>query len=198
MSPFGSYGRANRPGKPVALSLGRANPPGEPGSGSRTARLGRDTSPYLRTFPSLLLIALLAVSSAVAAEPAPSRVDVLFFHRTFRCPDCLHMEAYAAEAVAARAEERVTGRLLFRAINLDDHAHAHYAEHYGVEISSVVLARFADGQEVAWTNLPLVWELVEDRQNFLAYLEMEISGQLEQLPAPLNPEPTALLRKESP
>ncbi len=145
---------------------------------------------------SLLLVALMAGSSAVASEPAPSRVDVLFFHRTFRCPDCLHMEAYAAEAVAARPTERDAGRLGFRAFNLDVGDHSQYSERYGVETSAVVLSQVTDGQETAWTNLPLVWQLVENRQNFMAYLDMEISGQLDQLFDPA--EPTTPVQKESP
>jgi hypothetical protein len=46
----------------------------------------------------------------------------------------------------------------------------------------VVLSRRVSGKEVAWTNLPAVWEVVGDKSNFIAYVEMEIAKQLEQLP----------------
>ena len=129
-----------------------------------------------------LLLASKAVVPTIAADPAASRVDVFYFHRTFRCTGCLNMEAYAAEATERLTAEREAGRLLFRAINLDEESDKHFAKDYALEFSSVVLSRRVHGQEAAWTNLPAAWELVGDKQNFVAYVETEIAKQLEQLP----------------
>jgi hypothetical protein len=136
---------------------------------------------------SFILLGLLCacsagMDSARAAEPDPARVEVFYFHRTLRCPTCLTMETFTAEAAEHFSAEKNTGRLRFRAINLDDEGPRHFAQDYGLEFSSVVLSRWTNGQEAAWTNLPSAWSVVGDRSNFIAYVEMEISKQLGQLP----------------
>jgi hypothetical protein len=129
-----------------------------------------------------LLLVCTAFPSVWAADPSPDRVDVLYFHRTLRCPGCLDMEAFAAEAVARFPAERDAGRLTWRAINLDDPDQRHFEQDYALEFNSVVLSRRASGREAVWTNLPDVWPLVGDRSNFVAYVEMEIGAQLDRLP----------------
>ena len=94
------------------------------------------------------------------------------------------MEAYAAEAVARFATDREAGRLSWRAVNIDEPGDRHFQQDYALEINSLVLSRHEAGREVAWTNLPDVWALVGDKSDFVAYVEMEISKQLEQLPKP--------------
>ena len=138
----------------------------------------------LRSFAlfGLLFAAVPFADRSGAAEPAPARVEVYYFHRALRCSGCLDMEAFTAEAVARFPVEREAGRLLFRAVDLDDENNRHFAADYALDFSSVVLSRRANGQEAAWTNLPTVWELAGDKSNFIAYVEMEIAGQLERLP----------------
>ena len=131
---------------------------------------------------SFVLLGLLLACSASATDPTPSCVDVFYFHRTLRCPTCLNMEAFTAETAEHFSAERDAGRIRFRAINLDDESDRHFEQDYSLEFSSVVLSRRVNGQEVAWTNLPSIWELVGDKQNFIAYVETEISKQLDQLP----------------
>ena len=154
---------------------GRENSPSEP-----KARLVRDASPYLKVTIGLLL-GCAAFHSARAVDTPPARVDVLYFHRTLRCPGCLDMEAFAAEAVARFPAERDAGRLTWRVINLDEPGQRHFEQDYALEFNSVVLSRRANSQETAWTNLPSVWPLVGDRSNFVAYVEMEIATQLGQI-----------------
>lgn len=128
---------------------------------------------------------------ALAAAPLPGRaeeprpaphVEAVYFHRTLRCPSCLDMEKFTAEAVGRFPAERETGRLQWRIIDLDGEGNQHFEQDYALEFNSVVLVRRANGREIAWTNLPSVWPLVGDRSNFISYVEMEIARQLEQLP----------------
>ena len=133
-------------------------------------------------FVGFLLAGLPSADRALAAESDPAHVDVFYFHRTARCPTCLDMEAYTGEAVGHFVAEREAGRLVFRAVNLDDEPARHFERDYALEFSSVVLSRRASGREAAWTNLPAVWSVVGDKSNFIAYVEMEIAKQLAQLP----------------
>ena len=127
----------------------------------------------------------LALASGERGEEAPqAQLQVLYFHRTARCPSCLNMEAYAAEAVERFASDRDAGRISWRAVNIDEPGDRHFQEDYALEVNSLVLSRHEAGREVAWTNLPDVWALVGDKSNFVAYVETEISKQLEQLPKP--------------
>mgnify|MGYP003595574300 CR=1 FL=1 len=127
----------------------------------------------------------LALASGGRGEEAPqAQLQVLYFHRTARCPSCLNMEAYAAEAVERFASDRDAGRISWRAVNIDEPGDRHFQEDYALEVNSLVLSRHEAGREVAWTNLPDVWALVGDKSNFVAYVETEISKQLEQLPKP--------------
>ena len=134
--------------------------------------------------PVAVLGLCLALASGVhAGDPPPQgQVEALYFHRTARCPSCLNMEAYAGEAVSRFAADRDAGRLTGRAVNIDEPGNRHFQRDYALEINSLVLSRHEAGREVAWTNLPDVWALVGDRSNFVAYVEMEIAKQLDQLP----------------
>lgn len=140
----------------------------------------------MNAFRSFTLLGLLLLAGMTAgwaaAPPSAAHVDVFYFHRTARCPTCLDMEAYAAEAAGRFSAEREAGRIFFRAINLDDETHRHFARDYALEFSSVVLSRRVNGREAAWTNLPAVWSVVGDKPNFVAYVETEIARQLDQLP----------------
>jgi hypothetical protein len=129
-----------------------------------------------------LLLGCAAIVPTLAGEPAPSRLEVFYFHRTLRCPSCINMENFTAGALGRFPTDREAGRLLWRVVNLDADSDKHFEQDYALEFNSVVLSRYVQGQEVAWTNLPNVWELVGDKQNFIAYVEMEIAKQLEQLP----------------
>jgi hypothetical protein len=132
---------------------------------------------------SLVFLGLSLVCTGGATEPPPSaQVVVLYFHRTARCPTCLNLEAYTAEAVGHFPADRESERLQWRAVNLDEESNRHFAPDYALEFSSVLLSRRVGGKEVAWTNLPAVWAIVGDKSNFIAYVEMEIAKQLEQLP----------------
>ena len=133
-----------------------------------------------------LLFGLFLAGHAMAAGaggtlPASNRVEVFYFHRTTRCHGCLDMEAFTAAAADRFPAERLSGRLTFRAVNLDDATDRHFAQDYALDFSSVVLSRRVAGQEAAWTNLSKAWELVGDQTNFTAYVEMEIAAQLKQL-----------------
>ncbi len=141
-----------------------------------------------RRRPFVLLGALLACAAVVtvladAVEPRPAtQVEATYFHRTLRCPACIDMEAFIAEAVGHFPAERDAGRLQWRVINLDDEGNRHFEKDYALEFNSVVLSRRVNGQEVAWTNLPDVWKLIGDQPTFIAYIESEIRPQLEKLP----------------
>ena len=146
---------------------------------------GRELFRHEGFFPKKDILAKwreLNVPLTANTPPAEAQVEVFYFHRTLRCPSCVDMETFAAEAVGHFTDAQNAGRLRWRVINLDDEGNRHFEQDYALEFNSVVLSRRVNGQEVAWTNLPDAWKLIGDKPTFIAYIESEILPQLEQLP----------------
>lgn len=117
--------------------------------------------------------------SSAPAEPA-STVVVTYFHTTARCVSCLKIEdltnATMAERFAAPIAEK---RVVWRSVNLDEPANAHYAKDYALHTKSVVVSEVKGGFEVRWKNLDRVWHLLGDPESFQSYVEKEVQGFLD-------------------
>jgi hypothetical protein len=114
-------------------------------------------------------------SQAAADTTARShRVLAYYFHTTQRCATCRKIEAYTAEAIQAGfPEELKTGRLVFQALNVDEPANKHFLSDYKLFTKSVVLVDEQSGKQIAWKNLPKIWELVGDKDRFTRYVQSE-------------------------
>ncbi len=128
-----------------------------------------------------------AGSAAVPAEAArtapaekPATVFVTYFHTTARCVSCLKIEdltnATMVERFAAPIAEK---RVVWRSVNIDEPANAHYAKDYALHTKSVVVSEVKGGSEVRWKNLDRVWHLLGDPESFQAYVEREVRAYLE-------------------
>lgn len=115
---------------------------------------------------SLAVMALRERGEARAASEAPAAtaaagvsadtVSVTYFHGSKRCKTCMDIEARTKAAVeAAFASEIADGRVLFRSVNIEEAANAHYVKDYGLTFSTVVVSR-GDIHE----RLDNVWQLV--------------------------------------
>ncbi len=163
-------------------------------------------SPGSRSLPrgvlfSFVLIAIAAVAgtllqSARAADVQPAapadmsqapadtvahsqRVLAYYFHTTQRCATCRKIEAYTAEAIQnGFPEELKTGRLVFQALNVDEPENRHFLKDYELFTKSVVLVGEESGKQVAWKNLPKVWELIGDKEKFVQYIQGETRAYL--------------------
>jgi hypothetical protein len=113
-----------------------------------------------------------------AGEPTPAMADgvkVYYLHGRFRCTTCRSIQEYAEEAVRTGfADELQSGRIEWHAINYDEPGFRHYATDYEVAAPSVVLARFQDGNQVAWKNLPEIWEHVGNKTVFIDYIQTNL------------------------
>jgi hypothetical protein len=118
-------------------------------------------------------------AAPAAAEPAGDRLVAYYFHGNRRCATCNTIEAYAREAVAsAFPEELRSGRLVWRTVNFEEPANAHFRESYGLYSSTLVLSDVRGGRERAWVELEQVWLLVRDKPAFLAYVARETRALL--------------------
>jgi len=126
-----------------------------------------------------------ASAAAPASIPAPpaaeaSTVVVTYFHTTARCLSCLKIEELTNATLTLRfagpiAEKRVVWRL----VNTDEPANAHYVKDYGLFTKSVVVSELRAGEELRWKNLDQVWPLLRDPEAFQDYVEREVRAYLE-------------------
>ena len=123
-------------------------------------------------------------STPEAADFGPSNVSpfviVYFFDSDKECATCSQLEAYALEAVQTGfASELASGSLQWRVVNIDEPQNAHYITGYGLYTKSVVVVRIENGQQVRWTNLEDVWELVYDKPAYQEYIRTNVRDFLE-------------------
>ncbi len=139
--------------------------------------------------PRLLLVLLLVAAGTVAAaqpggaeaEPAldgasdaTTRVVAYYFHGNVRCATCRKLEAYSEEAITEGFPgELAEGRLVWRAVNVDEPDNARFVRDFELVSKAVVLVRYRGEEVVGWRNLGLIWQLVRSREGFLAYVRDE-------------------------
>lgn len=146
---------------------------------------------------TLLAIALLLAAGVlpVAAEPAPEsthvaptvvapsvrphRVIAYYFHTTYRCASCRAIEAYSREAIeTAFAGPLRDGRLVWRTVNLDVKGNEHFTKDYRLYTKALVLVNEVRGKPAKWKNLEKVWQLLQDKDKFLRYVQDETRAYL--------------------
>ncbi len=110
----------------------------------------------------------------------PDRVDVLYFHRTARCENCLRFEEYTtAVLVDSLSPELDSGVVTWGTVNLDDEGEEALVERYDILESSLVLSVVEDGGEVGWSTLDGIWVFVEDEALFRRYVLGEVLNALD-------------------
>lgn len=103
-----------------------------------------------------------------------------YFHGDQRCPTCMKLEAYSSEAIQSGFEKEVKdSSLVFRTVNWDREENAHYLDDYQLYTKALILSRMRDGNEVAWTNLDSIWQLVDHKDKFIKYVQSHTSAFIE-------------------
>lgn len=117
---------------------------------------------------------------AVADTTAvPHRVTAYYLHTTARCTSCRKIEAYTTEALEAGfTNELKDGRLVFRVVNVEEKGNEHFVKDFSIFTKSVVLVDERSGKQMAWKNLPKVWELLGNKEAFVRYIREETRAYL--------------------
>ena len=123
------------------------------------------------------------VQDHVAAYDAPGdRVVAMYFHRTQRCPTCLKMGSFAEEAVMSRfAKELKDGTVAFYYVDFQDKANAALAKRYGISGPALIVAKIVANQRADFTNLEDIWTKVGDKQEFLEYVQDNVTAYHKQI-----------------
>jgi hypothetical protein len=124
---------------------------------------------------------------APATQPAASRpaaegkteVVACYFHRTLRCPSCLHIEATAKKVIERRfGSELKKGLLRWEAVDMQKAGNEHFATDFKLDAPSLVLVKTVNGRQASWKNCDKVWDLHKDEPAFEKYVQSEISKML--------------------
>ncbi|NLD91515.1 MAG: hypothetical protein GX639_02480 [Fibrobacter sp.] len=117
--------------------------------------------------------------SGFTADTAGHQLVVYYFMSNYRCPSCMYIEKTTESVVTTTFGDHVkTGRVVFKAINIDEPENKHYDTDYKLYAQSVILSDVKNGKELRWTNLDKVWKLLNNDEKFKAYVTKEIKTYL--------------------
>jgi hypothetical protein len=116
-----------------------------------------------------------------AGKKAANQVIAYYFHGNFRCYTCHTMEQYSKEAIEANFKEALaSGKLEFKAVNIEERGNEHFAQDYQLYTKSLILSLVKDGKEIKSKNLTKIWEYVRNKQRFFDYVSEEVNNFLKE------------------
>ncbi len=96
---------------------------------------------------------------------------VYYFFMGKRCSTCLRIEEWSAMAVKDDLREHVeAGRLKWQALDIDEPENKHFVKDFQLYTKSVIVTEYKDGKLVRWMNLPDIWKLAHDQNQFIDYV----------------------------
>ena len=134
----------------------------------------------LTTVTGLSVVAGEGSASASSGIQAPDRqTKVYYFHRKFRCPSCVIVEATVKETLAKYfAEEMEDNRLAFETVDLDEKGNKGYVDRFELLFNSVVIVDMEKGKDIRFKNLEEIWKIYEDRDATTQYVRTEVENYL--------------------
>ncbi|MCX5787853.1 MAG: nitrophenyl compound nitroreductase subunit ArsF family protein [Elusimicrobia bacterium] len=119
---------------------------------------------------------------AKQAKAAVKRLVIArYCHGNARCSNCIKIEQYSREAIETGLRKDLdSGRLRFEVVNVEEPANRHYVQDYGLYTKSLVLIAEAGGKEVRHKVLNDVWNRLDDKNAFIAYVKSETASYLKQ------------------
>ena len=108
-----------------------------------------------------------------------SKIVAYYFHRTFRCPTCLAIEANVARTIEDNFQQQmVEENLMWVPFNLDDPGGEKFEKQFDISVSTLVIAKMQDNEVAKFKKLDKVWQLVGNNQAFSEYVKSEIQEYL--------------------
>lgn len=108
------------------------------------------------------------------------KVVVYYFHGTARCSSCMKIEAYTKESIETAFPDALRdGRLEWRAVNVDEPENQHFIKDYDLYIRTVVVSDIYGGNQTEWKKLDEVWNLLDDKDRFMAFIQDNVRSYLE-------------------
>ena len=107
-----------------------------------------------------------------AGSRGGSKIIVYYFHNTKRCRTCRRIEALTKKAVETGfPEDLENGKVELRILNVQVPENEHFVLDYNLTTNAVVVSLLENGSEVSWKRLDRVWELVNNEEAFIRYIQ---------------------------
>lgn len=108
------------------------------------------------------------------------RVVVYYFHGSVRCVSCTKIEAYTKESLdTAFADALKDGSMEWRTVNVEEPENRHFIKDYDLYIKTVVISDVHGGNQTEYRKLDEVWNLLDDKDRFMAYIQDNVRPYLE-------------------
>ena len=122
------------------------------------ALIKRVTAVFIICF---LALNVFLVTTGIASE---AKVIAYYFHGNFRCATFTTMEDYSRQAIETNFKDELdSGKLEFRAINVEESENEHFADYYQLYTKSLILSFVKDGKEIKSKNLDQIWQLARNK-----------------------------------
>ena len=110
-------------------------------------------------------------------EPANSqKINVYYFHTSYRCHSCTMIEGLTKEAVTEKfSQELQKGTITFTTVNVETDMNKHFIEKYKLVSKSIIVSKVLDNREKEWKNLDQIWFLLREKDKFKKYVIDEIN-----------------------
>ena len=137
----------------------------------------------------VLIVAGVMMAGAAGEDETATSVDrsetnhvvAYYFYGNVRCATCRKLEAYSKEAIEGDfAAEIASGRLEWRAVNVDEPENEHFVTDFELVTRALVLVEYVDGEMARWQDLKLIWKLVGDKAGYLTYVREATSDFLQE------------------
>ena len=117
-------------------------------------------------------------TNAPVADSSPEAI-VYYFHGYQRCWTCRRIEELAHFALQEGfPDDLENGRLQWQVVNMEAEGNDHFVDDYSLFSKALVVQKVREGKNAEWKNLQRIWELVRDEQDFVRYVQDEVSSLL--------------------
>ncbi len=122
-----------------------------------------------------------APAAAIKKAAESKTAVVYYFYTNTRCSSCKTIEAYTKAAVEKDFSSPYKGwTVVFKGVNLDEKGDAHFKQDYWLNAKSVVVQKFSGDKALKWAKLEEVWQLLGDKDAFMAYITGETRKLLDE------------------
>ena len=120
-----------------------------------------------------------AIDTLKATSGEKHQVVVYYFYTTQRCSSCLKIEAFTKETLdSAYSAQLKDSLIVWRFTNIDEKANEHFQDDYQLYTKSVIISDVVDGKQIRWKNMEKIWEYLDDKAAFQAYIISGIDSYL--------------------
>ncbi len=115
----------------------------------------------------IVSLSLYACKSNKDSEASDTIYKVFYFQPTARCESCINIENFTKELITTNFASSIP--IAYESMNIDETGNEHYKNEFNLNFSSVIIAKYKNGQIENFKNLDSVWSYSDDKNGFMKY-----------------------------